>query len=320
MKKIASLLAGFALASSSAFAAYPDKPIRMIVPFSAGTTTDTIARAIGESLAKELGQPIIIENRAGAGGSIGTDLVAKAAPDGYTLEFGTVGTFAINKGLFANLPYDPAKDFTYLLMPGYTPTLLVVAEEKPYNTLAELIEDARKRPGMVTFASAGNGTSGHLAGELLKNLANVDMIHVPYKSGAQALTDTMGGQVDFLFYHPVAVVPHLNAGTLKALGASSKSRANLAPDVPSIYESGYTGFDLTAWFMLAAPAGLPKDVEDRLRTVASNVINDPAVKATLVKQGIEGTPITGAAALNSFVDAEIDKWADIIEKAGARIE
>ncbi|MCD8518064.1 MAG: tripartite tricarboxylate transporter substrate binding protein [Burkholderiaceae bacterium] len=319
MKKIVSLLATLALASSPAFAAYPDKPIRMIVPFAAGTTTDTIARAIGESLSKELGQPIIVDNKAGAGGTIGTDLVAKSAPDGYTLELGTVGTFAINKGLYAKLPYDPSTDFTYLLMPGYTPTLLVVASAKPYKSLADLVNDARARPGAVTFASAGNGTSGHLAGELLKNLANVDMTHIPYKSGAQALTDTISGQVDFLFYHPVAVVPHIQAGTLKALGASSKERANLAPDVPSIDEVGFEGFDLKAWFMLAAPAGLPADVESRLRTAAAKVIDDPTVKQTLLKLGIEGKPITGAA-LNSFVDTEIVKWADIITKANARID
>jgi len=319
MKKLAPWLFGLALVSTPALATYPDKPIRMVVPFAAGTTTDTVARAIGESLSKELGQPIIIENKAGAGGAIGTDYVAKSKPDGYTLEFGTVGTFAINKGLFAKLPYDPSKDFTYLLMPGYTPTLLVVGRQAPYNTLADLINDARKRPGAVSFASAGNGTSGHLAGELLKNVASVDMIHVPYKSGAQALTDTIGGQVGFLFYHPVAVVPHLKEGNLKALGASSKARASLAPNIPSIAESGYQGFDLTAWFMLAAPAGLPKDVENRLRTAAAKIINEPSVKDILTKQGIEGTPITGAA-LNTFVESEITKWADIIVKAKARID
>ena len=319
MKKLAPLLVGLALAGSSALAAYPDKPIRMIVPFAAGTTTDTIARAISDSLSKELGQPIIVENKAGAGGSIATDYVAKSKPDGYTLEFGTVGTFAINKGLFSKLPYDPSKDFTYLLMPGYTPTLLVVGRQAPYNSLADLITDARKRPGAVSFASAGNGTSGHLAGELLKNMAGVDMVHVPYKSGAQALTDTIGGQVGFLFYHPVAVVPHLKEGNLKALGASSKTRASLAPNIPTIDESGYQGFDLTAWFMLAAPAGLPKDVEDRLRAASAKVITEPSVKEILIKQGIEGTPITGAA-LNRFVDSEITKWADIIVKAKARID
>jgi tripartite-type tricarboxylate transporter receptor subunit TctC len=319
LKKLAPLLVGLVLASSSALAAYPDKPIRMIVPFAAGTTTDTIARAISDSLSKELGQPIIVENKAGAGGSIATDYVAKSKPDGYTLEFGTVGTFAINKGLFAKLPYDPSKDFTYLLMPGYTPTLLVVGRQAPYNNLADLINDARKRPGAVSFASAGNGTSGHLAGELLKNMSGVDMVHVPYKSGAQALTDTIGGQVGFLFYHPVAVVPHLKEGNLKALGASSKTRASLAPNIPTIDESGYQGFDLTAWFMLAAPAGLPKDVEDRLRAASAKVITEPSVKETLIKQGIEGTPITGAA-LNGFVDSEITKWADIIVKAKARID
>ena len=281
MKTLKGLLCALALVSSPAFASYPDKPIRMVVPFAAGTTTDTIARALSDVLSKELGQPITIENKAGAGGSIGTEFVAKSKPDGYTLEFGTIGTFAINKGLYAKLPYDPSKDFTYLLMPGYTPTLLVVGKNSTYHSLKDLIDDAKKRPGTISFASAGNGTTGHLAGELLKNMAGVDMVHVPYKSGTQALTDTIGGQVGFMFYHPVAVVPHLKDGNLKALGASAKTRAELAPNVPTIDESGYKGFDLTAWFMLAAPAGLPKDVEDRLRTAVSKAMNDPSLTLTL---------------------------------------
>ena len=319
MKTLKGLLCALALVSSPAFASYPDKPIRMVVPFAAGTTTDTIARALSDVLSKELGQPITIENKAGAGGSIGTEFVAKSKPDGYTLEFGTIGTFAINKGLYAELPYDPAKDFTYLLMPGYTPTLLVVGKNSTYTTLKDLIDDAKKRPGTISFASAGNGTTGHLAGELLKNMSGVDMVHVPYKSGTQALTDTIGGQVGFMFYHPVAVVPHLKDGNLKALGASAKTRAQLAPNVPTIDESGFKGFDLTAWFMLAAPAGLPKDVEDRLRTAAAKAINDPGLKATLVKQGLEGKPIMGAD-LKPFVESEITKWADVIVKAKARID
>jgi len=319
MKTLKGLLCALALVSSPAFASYPDKPIRMVVPFAAGTTTDTIARALSDVLSKELGQPITIENKAGAGGSIGTEFVAKSKPDGYTLEFGTIGTFAINKGLYAKLPYDPSKDFTYLLMPGYTPTLLVVGKNSTYHSLKDLIDDAKKRPGTISFASAGNGTTGHLAGELLKNMAGVDMVHVPYKSGTQALTDTIGGQVGFMFYHPVAVVPHLKDGNLKALGASAKTRAELAPNVPTIDESGYKGFDLTAWFMLAAPAGLPKDVEDRLRTAVSKAMNDPSLKATLVKQGLEGKPIMGTD-LKPFVDGEITKWADVIVKAKARID
>lgn len=319
MKTLKGLLCALAFVSSPAFASYPDKPIRMVVPFAAGTTTDTIARALSDVLSKELGQPITIENKAGAGGSIGTEFVAKSKPDGYTLEFGTIGTFAINKGLYAKLPYDPSKDFTYLLMPGYTPTLLVVGKNSTYNTLKDLIDDAKKSPGTISFASAGNGTTGHLAGELLKNMAGVDMVHVPYKSGTQALTDTIGGQVGFMFYHPVAVVPHLKDGNLKALGASALTRAELAPNVPTIGESGYKGFDLTAWFMLAAPAGLPKDVEDRLRTAASKAINDTSLKATLVKQGLEGKPLMGAE-LKPFVDGEITKWADVIVKAKARID
>lgn len=214
MKTVLKLaLVGMAAAGSLATAAgYPEKPIRLVVPFGAGTSTDTTARVIGDALSRQLGQSVVVENKPGAGGAIGTDYVAKSKADGYTLSFGSVGTFAINKGLYSRLPYNPSKDFTYLAMPGYTPTLLVVSNGAPYNSLKDLLDDARKNPDKLAFASAGNGTSGHLAGELLKKVAGVSMLHVPYKEGSQAMTDTIGGQVAFMFYHPVAVVPHIKAG------------------------------------------------------------------------------------------------------------
>lgn len=298
---------------------YPSRPIRMIVPFGGGTSTDLIARVVGEGMAKKLGQPVVVENRAGAGGAIGTDFVAKSKADGYTLTLGTVGTHAINKALYRKLPYDPDKDFTYLGMPGYTPTLLVVRAEAPYKNLAELVAYAKANPDKLSFGSAGNGTSGHLAGELLKSMAGVNMTHVPFKEGGQALTAVLGGQVDFMFYHPVAVLPYLKANKLRALAVSSQRRSSAAPNVPTVAESGYPGFDLTAWFILAAPAGLDAGTRTKLLQTVSSVLQDPAVHQQLVAQGLEANTLEPAQ-LQGFVDGEVRKWTDVVKKSNAQVD
>mgnify|MGYP001546198370 CR=1 FL=1 len=313
------VLACAAIGNVSGATGYPERPVRMIVPFGAGSSTDITARLIGVALSKELGQSVIVENKPGAGGVIGTDLVAKSKADGYTLSFGSVGTFAINKGLYSKLSYDPSKDFTYLAMPGYTPTLLVVGKDSPYKTLKELLDAARQNPGKLAFASAGNGTSGHLAGELLKKVAGVSMLHIPYKEGAQAMTDTISGQVAFMFYHPVAVMPHVRSGALRALAASSSKRSALAPDVPTIAESGYKGFDLTAWYMLAAPVGMPRETEKKLLAAANKALQDPTVRDALKKQGVEGEPMDPQK-IPGFVSREIKKWGNVIDLAHARID
>ncbi|WP_249359579.1 tripartite tricarboxylate transporter substrate binding protein [Cupriavidus sp. 2SB] len=298
---------------------YPTRPVRMVVPFGGGTSTDITARIIGEAMAKRLGQPIVVENRAGAGGSIGTDYVAKAKGDGYTLTMGTVGTLAINKALYRKLPYDPGKDFSYIGMPGYTPTLLVIRHDAPYRTLADLVAYAKAHPDKLSFGSAGNGTSGHLAGELLKSMAAVSMTHVPFKEGGQALTAVLGGQVDFMFYHPVAVLPYLKDHKLRALAVSSQRRSVAAPEVPTVAESGYPGFDLTAWYMLAGPAGLDSEVRMRLVQTMQAVMQDPAVQKQLAQQGVE--PATqGTAQLAAFVNAELQRWAAVVKQAGAQVD
>jgi tripartite-type tricarboxylate transporter receptor subunit TctC len=229
--------------------------IKMIVPFGPGTTTDTVGRVVADALAKASRQSVVVDNRAGAGGSTGTDQVAKAAADGRTLVMGTVGTHAINAGLFKKLPYDPMRDFAPVAFVGYTPTLLVVAADSPAMSLKDLAALAA-RPEGVTFASAGNGTSGHLAGEMLAQRLGGKMIHVPYKEGAVALTSVMSRQVDFMFYHPAATMPQIKAGKLRALGASGAVRSAAAPDVPTLMEQGVKDFDLVAWFMLYAPRRL----------------------------------------------------------------
>jgi tripartite-type tricarboxylate transporter receptor subunit TctC len=297
---------------------FPSRPVRMIVPFGPGTTTDIIARVFAEAMAKPLGQAVIVENKAGAGGNIGSDLVAKAPADGYTILMGTVGTHAINPGLYRRMPYDAQKDFTPIGFAGYTPTLLVVAANSPLKSLKDL-QAAAARSGGVSFASAGNGTSGHLAGELLKARLGGEMVHVPYKEGGLAMSDVMAGQAQFMFYHPAAVMPHVKSGKLRALGVSSAKRTNAAPDVPTITEQGYGEFDLVAWFMLYAPAATPAPVLARLRDAVAQAVSNPEVKARLAAQGLE-VPLLRGEELAAFGRTETAKWSELVKRSGAQVD
>jgi tripartite-type tricarboxylate transporter receptor subunit TctC len=293
-------------------------PIKMVVPFGAGTTTDTVARVVGEGLGKALQQTVIVDNRAGAGGSTGSDMVAKSAPDGRTLVMGTVGTHAINAALFSKLPYDPMRDFAPVAFIGYTPTLLVVAAESPLKSLKDLAQ-AAARPQGVTFASAGNGTSGHLAGELLAQRLGGKMLHVPFKEGAMALTGVISSQVDFMFYHPAAVMPQIKAGKLRALGASGAVRSAAASDVPTLMEQGIADFDLVAWFMLYAPAATPAATLTQLRTASAAALAQPEVMARLRDQGIESRPMR-AEEMQPFNKTELGKWAGLVKRSGAQVD
>ena len=312
------LLAALGPATASA-ENYPSRPIHLVVPFGPGTTTDIVARGVGNGLSKVLGQPFVVENRAGAGGAIGTSAVARATPDGYTLTVGTVGTHAINVGLFSRLPYDPIKHFEPIALIGYTPTLLVVPASLPVNTVTELVALANARPGGISFASAGNGTSGHLAGELLKSRSGAPMQHVPYKEGGMAVTDVITGQVQFMFYHPAAVLPHIASGQLRALGVSSARRSPAAPDVPSIAEQGFGDFDLIAWFALYAPAQTPSAVVATLREAAARALGNEDVARQLATQGVE-TLSMNREELQEFARKEVDKWSGLVKASGARIE
>jgi tripartite-type tricarboxylate transporter receptor subunit TctC len=296
---------------------YPTHPIKMIVPFGAGTTTDTVARIVGDAMAKSLGQPIIIENKAGAGGSIGSEYVAHSQPDGYTLVMGTVGTHAINPALFHKLGYDAIKDFAPIAMVGSTPTLLVVGASSPFHSLKDLADAAAKPPG-ISFASAGTGTSGHLAGELLKSYLGGTMVHIPYKEGSQALTDVMSGQAQFMFYHPIAVLPHIKSGKLRALGSSGLQRSAAAPDVPTIAEQVGGKFDLVAWFMLYTPAATPAPVLQKLRDAATAALSSPQVEAKLQGQGVEKSTVT-TAGLDKFAQDELVKWSALVKQSGAQV-
>ncbi len=297
---------------------YPSRPVKLVVPFGPGTTTDIISRVIAEALGKPLGQTVVVENRAGAGGVIGSDLVAKSPADGYTIVMGTVGTHAINASLYKRLPYDPLKDFAPVVFAGYTPTLLVVAANSPLKSVKDLAAQAA-RPGGVSFASAGNGTSGHLAGELLKARLGGEMVHVPYKEGGLAMSDVMAGQVQFMFYHPAAVLPQIRAGKLRALGASSTKRSAAAPEVPSISEQVPGEFDLVAWFMLYAPAATPAPVLAKLRDAAAQVMANTDVVAKLGAQGLELRTMKPDE-LAAFGRAEISKWSELVKRSGAQID
>ena len=320
-RPVLAVLAALALAVSFAADAqqdYPSRPVRLVVPFGPGTSTDIIARVFAEAMARPLGQPLVVENRAGAGGNIGADLVAKSPADGYTIVMGTVGTHAINPALYRKMPYDAQKDFAPLGFAGYTPTLLVVAAGSPVKSLKDL-QAAAQKSGGISFASAGNGTSGHLAGELLKARLGGEMVHVPYKEGGMALSDVMAGQAQFMFYHPAAVLPQIKAGKLRALGVSSAKRTNAAPDVPTITEQGYGDFDLVAWFMLYAPAATPAPVLAKLRDAVAQAVTNPETKAKLAAQGLE-VPLLKPEELAAFGRSELAKWSELVRRSGAQVD
>ncbi len=310
-------LAALLLAAAAAHA-QTAAPLKMVVPFGPGTTTDIVARHVAEGIAGMLGTPLVVDNKAGAGGTIGSDLVAKAPGDGRTLLMGTVGTHAINATLVRKLPYDALKDFVAIGLVGYTPTLLVVAANSPLKSLAD-VTAAAHQPAGLSFASAGNGTSGHLAGELLGARLNGKVVHVPYSQGGQALTDVMSGQAQFMFYHPAAVLPHMKSGKLRAIGASSAKRSAAAPDVPTLQELGVPDFDLVAWFMLYAPASTSAADVVKLRDALQRALVQPALAARLAELGIEQRAVAPAD-LPAFGQAEIKRWGEAVKRSGAQVD
>jgi tripartite-type tricarboxylate transporter receptor subunit TctC len=298
---------------------YPAKPIRLVVPFPPGGTTDILAREAGARLATTLGQPVVIDNRPGAGGNIGSDLVAKAAPDGYTLLMGTVGTHAINPSLYSKMPYDHVKDFAPVILVAGVPNVLEVTPSLPVNSVADLIKLAKEKPGQINFASSGSGTSIHLSGELFKAMAGVDMTHVPYKGSAPALTDLMGGQVQVMFDNLPSSLPFIKAGKLRAIAVTSLKRAPALPDVPTISESGLPGFEASSWFGVLAPAGTPPGVVARINAEINKWLQSPEGKDQLLAQGAQaagGTPEQFAA----HIRAETEKWAKVVKASGAKVD
>lgn len=313
-------LLGLGVLSSSALLAqgYPNKPIRLIIPYSTGTTTDVFARLYAQKLGDQLGQTIIAENRVGAGGNIAAETTARAAPDGYTLTLSTSATHATNPALYGKVPFDPIKDFTHITSLVSAPNMLVINPKIPANNMAELIAYARANPGKLTYISAGSGTSPHMAGELLKTMAGIDIRHVPYKNITQGFSDLFSGEVSMTFYHVPVIVPHVKAGKLRALGVATKDRTSIAPEVPPIADT-VPGYDLKPWWGISGPAGLPKEVVDKIYQASTAVLSDPDTRQKFVTMGLEVLQMP-VKEFNEFAVTEVGKWSKIVKDSGARVD
>jgi tripartite-type tricarboxylate transporter receptor subunit TctC len=322
MKTMRDALAGLVLALIAGVVAaqpWPSKPIKWVVPFAPGGTTDILARTIGEKLSVTLGQPIIVENKPGAGGGVGAEQVAKSPPDGYTIMGGTISTHAINASLYKNLPYDPVRDFAPITLIVRVPNMLVVNPDVPAKDVRELIALLKANPGKYSFASSGNGTSQHLSGELFKVMTGVEMQHVPYRGSPPALADVVGGQVTMTFDNITTAWPLVKGGKLRALAVTTAKRSPIAPDVPTLAESGLPGYEIGSWQGVFAPAGVSTEIVKRLNAEIVRIINAPDVRQKLVDMGAEPAPNTPEE-FAAMVKAEVAKWADVVRKSGATVD
>jgi len=316
--KAAGALTATSFAGPLSAQSFPTKPLRLVVPFPAGGPTDIVARPLAQMLGDALGQQVVVDNRGGAGGSIGADAVAKSPADGYALLMGTVGTHAINPALYKKLPYDASKDFTSLGLIALAPVAVVVHPGTPYNSVAELIAAAKREPGRINFGSAGNGTPGHLTGEMFAKAAGIELKHVPYKGSAPAVTDLLGGQIPLMFDPVQSVLQHIRGGKLRALAVSSSARASVLPQVPTVSEAGLKGFEATAWWALFAQAGLPAPIAAKLAGEAARIVQAEAFREKLVEIGVQ--PGGGAQPFAEFQGAEIAKWGAAVRDSGVTLE
>lgn len=302
--------------SLAAAQGWPTKPVHILVSSGAGGTADILARMIGERLAPMLGQPVIVENRPGAGGHLGAGLVARAQPDGYTLLMSGSPTHSVGPHLFKRLSYEPMRDVPPVAMVAIAPNLLVTKVSLPVKSLADLVALAREKPGQLTYSSAGNGTSGHLAAELLKSTAKLDMRHVPYKSGPEAVTGVLSGDVDFIFFTVPAVLPQVEAGKLRALAITSAARSALVPGVPTVAEAGYPGFEVLGWYALFAPRETPKPVVAKLSADIEKIVGSPDIRDKMLQLGAEPRYLSPEQ-VAAFVAVESPKWGQLIRESGA---
>ena len=298
---------------------FPSKPVRIINPFAPGGATDIIARQMAQKLTEEWGQAVVVENRAGASGAIGVEMVAKSPPDGYTLLIATQTTHAANPSLYAKLPYDAAKDFAPLTLAGSTPLALMVRPSLPVSSVKELIDFARRNPAKLVYASGGNGTSQHLTAELMKSMSSTYMLHIPYRGAGPAMTDLLGGQVDLMFDNLPTALPHMKAGKLRGLAVTSASRSSLAPELPTMAESGLPGFELSTWFAFFAPAGTPRTIVDKIAGDMRRVLTQPDMQQRLAAIGVD-VKASSPDELAAFQRAELAKWGKIIKDSGAKVD
>ena len=305
--------------STSSGQAYPTKPIRIIVPFPAAGTADIMARIIGQKMAPAWGQQVLIDNRAGAGGNIGAELAAKAPPDGYTLFLCTVGTHAIHQTLYTKLAFDPIKDFAGIAYIAGVPNVAVVHPSVPVKSVKELIAFIRARPGQINFGSPGSGSSVHMSGEMLKVMAGLNMIHVPYKGNPQAVTDLMSGQIELMVTNMPSVIPYIRSGRLRALAVTTKQRSAALPDVPTMEQAGEPGYESSAWFGLVGQAAMPREIVMKLNAEVVRILKLPDVKENLANQG--GEPLfMSADEFSAFIRDETAKWGKVVKAAGVRAD
>lgn len=311
------LAADMAAAQATA-ASFPDKPLKIVVTFTSGGAPDLLARILSEKLSNVWGQPVIVDNKPGAGGNVGADYVAKAPGDGYTIVVGTVGTHSINPALYSKMPYDAVKDFTPITLLATTPNMLVINNDVPAKNLKDFIALGKKE-GKMTFASAGSGTSIHVSGELFKTMTGIDMVHIPYKGRATAIPDVLGGRVTMMFDNMPSSLQLVREGKLRALGVTSSARSPAAPEIPTIAEAGLPGFDAVSWFALFAPANTPKPIIDKWQTEVRRILKLPDVAKRLADAGLDavgGTPVELAA----YQKSEMTKWAKVVKDSGAKAD
>lgn len=299
---------------------YPSRPIHLIVPFAAGGASDILARLIGKELGEKLGGTVVVEDRPGAGGNLGSDYVANSSPDGYTLVLGSVGTHAINSSLYAHMPYDPVKDFTPISLLANVPTVLVVNAKLPIRSVRELVSYAKANPGKLNYASAGIGTTQQLAGELFKMKTGIDIVHVPYKGGGPAVADLLAGQVQMMFPNIPVVAQQIKAGYLRPLGVAAARRSAALPDVPTIAEAaGIDSFDVATWFGILGPAGMSKDTVSRLNAALAEAVENGAIKSKFAQLGLE--PLHNSPQeFRRYIQSQLRTWADVVKQSGAHVE
>ena len=324
LSSIALAAIGFIATPAAAQSGWPNKPVRIVVPFAPGGTTDILARAVAPELAKAFGQPFVVDNRAGAGGNVGADLVAKSPADGYTILLGTVGTHGINKSIYAKMPFDPQKDFAPITLVAGVPNVMVMNTERAaklgINNVADFVKYAKANPGKLSMASSGNGTSIHLAGELFKSQNGIFMTHIPYRGSGPALLDMIGGNVDVMFDNLPSAMPQIKGGKLKAFAVTSAERSAAMPELPTVEEAGkLKGFEASSWFGLLAPAGTPPEIVSRIQQEVAKALATPAIKEKMLAQGAipsGNTPQEFA----KLIDSEITKWAQVVKVSGAKVD